>query len=322
MAGNPEFDALLSTTLSNYRDTLEDHISRDVGVWSYLKRKDRIDTKQGGHNFVIQLMYGKNTTSGTVDMYETLDTTPQDGITAAVYDWKQHVVTVSIAGLEEAMNSGEEQVIDLLKAKVQQAEISASDDFAIMLVRDGLGNSGKDFLGLSALVGDHLSSVTSVGGINCATAGNEFWRSVVERTAEQLTLARMGTVYRQASRGATKPDGAFSGGTLWDKHISLLQPMQRISDSETAQAGFENIMFRGAPHVYDDELEATEPDALYFLNSKYLGLAKLKDVWFKNEPFVTPYNGDFKVSKILTYGNAWVSNRRLGGAKLENKTAA
>jgi hypothetical protein len=321
MAVNANYDALLTTTLANYRDTLEDNISREVGLWSYLSRKDRIKTKDGGHKIVIPLLYGKNSTSASYSMYETLDTDPQDGISAAEYPWKSHAVSISIAGLEEAMNSGENEVIDLLEAKIQQAEMSAADDFATMFASDGTGNSAKDFLGVAALVGDEASDVTVVGGIDATTAGNEFWRSHVNRTVEVLSLARMGTAFNAASRGSNQPDGVFSGGTLYEKHVSLLQPIQRISDPKTGEAGFRNILFMGAPHVADAALETLEVGSVYFLNSKFLGITKLKDVWLKNGPFQKPTNVDARIAQITSYANMWISNRKLGGAKLEGKTA-
>ena len=45
-----------------------------------------------------------------------------------------------------------------------------------MLYADGTGNSGKDFLGLAALIG---AGGTYVGGIDATDAANVYWRSVV-----------------------------------------------------------------------------------------------------------------------------------------------
>lgn len=321
MAVNANYDSLIATTLAAHEPTLQDTVSRQIPVYDFLKRKDRVKNRNGGHKIVIPVLHAKNTTSATYALYETLAITPQEGISAAEYPWRQHAVSISIAGLEKAMNSGEEEVIDLLDAKVTQAEITAADDFAIYFVGDGTGNSGKDPLGLAALIGDESSSVTVVGGIDATTAGNEFWRSSVDRTAEVLSLTDLEHAYNAASRNADTPDGVFSGTTLFEKYVSLLTPALRLTDPKVGEAGFRNVLYKGAAWVPDAALEVAESDAVYFLNSKYVGITTLKDQWLKMTPFKSPVNGDYEVAQVITYFNMWTSNRALAGAKLEAKTA-
>lgn len=319
MPANPDFDALASTTLANHEATLVDNISRQLPLYDFLKRKDRVKNKNGGSEIRIPVLTDFNSTSATYALYETLDITPQDGISAAQYPWKQHAVSISIAGLEEAMNSGEEEVIDLLEAKIKQAEITAADDFSDYFAGDGTGNSGKNPLGLKALIGDASSSVTVVGGIDAATS--TFWRSYVERTATQLDLPYLETAYNKASRGSDTPDGVFSGVTLFEKYVSLLTPALRLTDPKVGEAGFRNVLYKGATWVPDAGLETSEVGSVYFVNSDYVGITTLRNQWLKMTPFKSPVNGDFRVAQIITYFNMWTSNRKLAGSKLEAKTA-
>src|SRR4051812_3452539 len=152
VVANPNYDAILSTTLANYRDKLEDNISTRVGLWWWLKEKDRVRTVSGGQKIVEQLLYALNPTGSSYQLYDTIAVTASAGITAAEYPWKQHAVTIAIAGIEEAQNSGEAAIIDLLAAKTKQAEMTAAEQFETMFLSDGTGNSGKDFLGLGALI--------------------------------------------------------------------------------------------------------------------------------------------------------------------------
>jgi hypothetical protein len=318
---NPSFDALASTTLANHEATLADNVSRQLPLYNFLSRKDRIKNKSGGSEIRIPILWDKNSTSATYTLYETLNITPQDGITAAVFDWKAHAVTISIAGLEEAMNSGPEEVIDLLEAKIKQAEITAADDFATYFAGDGTGNSGKNPLGLKALIGDASSGVTVVGGIDATVAQNAFWRSYVERTVEQLDLPRLETAYNQASRGSDGPDGVFSGVTLFEKFVSLLTPALRLTDPKVGEAGFRNVLYKGAAWTPDAQLETSEVGSVYFVNSAHVGITTLKNQWLKTTPFKSPVNGDYRVAQIITYFNMWTDNRKLAGSKLEGKTA-
>lgn len=317
MAGNVNFDAILSTTLKNYRDTLENNVSTNVALWKFLSDRGNIRTEPGGASFVVPIIHGKNSTSKSYAGYDTLDTTAQAGITAAEYPWRQHGVTVAISGIERAQNSGPQQVINLMKAKTQQAELTTAEDFETMFYGDGTGNTNKDFFGLGLLVGNEASTITSVGGIDCATTGNEFWRSYVNTTAGALTLADMNLAYRKAVRGNSMPDFGVTTLDLYNKYESLLTPQLRFSDPKMAEAGFQNLKFQGSTFVYSD---AAPAGVVYFLNSTYVQIVRHDSTWLTPTAFEQPWNQDAWYSKILSYGNLVISNRKLGGAKLTART--
>jgi hypothetical protein len=310
---NPNFDALLSTTLANYRDKLTDNVFTARPLTYWLSDKSRIQTESGGTKIVEQLIYGQNSTVASYSGYETLSLTPQDGISAAEYDWKQYGASIAISGIEEAKNNGEHAIINLLEAKIMQAEESLREGFNQMFFADGTGNSGKNWNGLGNLV----ESGNTVGGINSATAGNEYWRSYEENTAGALTLLQMATAYNSTSVGNDHPDVILTTQTLFEKYESLLQPQLRYTDTKTADAGFQNLLFKSAPIMYDTHCTA---GVMYFLNSKYIKLVGHSDKWFAQTDFVRPENQDARFALIMCYGNLVVSNRKKQG-KLTAKTA-
>ncbi|NIS17887.1 MAG: phage major capsid protein, partial [candidate division Zixibacteria bacterium] len=61
----------------------------------------------------MPLMYGDNSTVKTHGGYSTLDTTPQDGMTTAFYEWAEVAGTISISRKEQRQNSGEGKLINL-----------------------------------------------------------------------------------------------------------------------------------------------------------------------------------------------------------------
>lgn len=314
---NTNFDAILSTTLANYRDTLEDNLSKNVPLWHFLKKEGRVNRK-GGEKAVEQIMFGKNPNSKTYSDYETLDLTPAEGISAAEYPWKQHAVTVAISGMEEAKNEGKHAVIDLLQSKIEQAETTAIDDFDVMFWSETVGNSGKDFNGLGLLIGDENSTVTTVGGIDCTDPDGEFWQSFVERTAGTLSVADMTDTYLRAVRGTDRPKFGATTLELWQAYNNALQANQRFTDAKTAEAGFHNLLFQGAPLLWGDNVpEGT----MTFVNPKYLRLAILGDNLLRAGKFDSPSDLDARYAKILTKGQLTTSNRRLAGSRLEGRTA-
>ena len=312
-ANGTEYDALLSTTLANYRDKLTDNVFTARPLTYFLNEKGRIRMESGGTKIVEQLIYGKNSTVSSYSGYEALSLTPQEGITAAEYDWKQYSASIAISGIEEAKNNGEHAIINLLEAKIMQAEESLREGFNVMFFGDGTGNSGKNWNGLGNLVEKDVA----LGGINPATAGNEFWKSYEENTAGALTLAQMATAYNSVSVGNDHPDMILTSQTLFEKYESLLQPQLRYTDTKTADAGFQNLLFKSAPIMYDVHCNA---NTMYFLNSKYIKLVGHSDKWFAQTDFVRPENQDARFALIMCYGNLVVSNRAKQG-KLTAKTA-
>lgn len=313
MAANANFDALLSTTLANYRNKLEDNVFTARPLTYWLSDKGRIRMESGGTKIVEQLIYGQNDTVKSYSGYETLSLTPQEGISAAEYDWKQYGASIAISGIEEAKNNGEHAIINLLEAKIMQAEESLREGFNVMFFGDGTGNSGKNWNGL----GNIVESGNTVGGIDSSAVGNEFWRSYEENTAGALTLAQMATAYNSVSVGNDHPDVILTTQTLFEKYESLLQPQLRYTDTKTADAGFQNLLFKSAPIMYDVHAPA---GTMFFLNSKYLKLVGHTDKWFSQTEFVRPENQDARFALIMCYGNLVCSNRKKQG-KLTAKTA-
>ena len=314
MAGNANFDTLLSTTLANYRNQLTDNVFTARPLSAALMDKGRVRMVSGGTKIVEPLIYGQNSTVGSYSGYETISLTPQDGISAAEYDWKQYAASIAISGIEEAKNNGEAEIINLLEAKIMQAEESMREGFNQMFFADGTGNSGKDWLGLGAIV----ESGNTVGGINSAAAqGNDWWRSYEENTSTALTVAQMNTAYNSISVGNDHPDLLMTTQTLFEKYESLLQPALRFTDTKYADMGFQNMLFKAAPVMYDVHCTA---GVFYFLNTKYLTLVGHSDKWFQQTEFIRPENMDARYALIMCYGNLTCRNRAKQG-KLTAKTA-
>ena len=312
---NVNYDTILSTTLANHMPKLVDNVFSARPFVYFLKQAGQVRTISGGAKIVLPLLYGQNGTAASYSAYDTITTTPQTGITAAEYNWKQYAASITISGIEEAQNNSEEQIIDLLEAKTFQAEETITEKFDEMFITgDGTGNSGRDWLGLAKLVKD--SSSTNIGGINQAT--DTWWAPGHKNTtAGALTLAQMRTAYNTVSVGNDQPNVILTTRTLFEKYEDLLQPQERFMDSKTADGGFQNLLFKGAPIVYDNYVTAGD---MFFLNTKYIRLVGHSDTWFKPTPFVRPNNQDARYAQILCYGELTISNRARQGV-LTAKTA-
>lgn len=310
MAGNPDFNSLLSTTLQNYQPTLVDNIFKDLVLLNHLNERGRVRVEEGGTQIIEPLLYAVNDTVATYSGYDAIDLTPQEGISAAEYDWKQMAASIAISGIEEAKNRGTEAIIKLLNAKIMQAEMSLKTTLNEQLF--GSAAAASDFNGLGNIVGTQNNTV---GGIDSTT--NTWWNPTQGTTmGATLSLINMADVYNRASKGSDVPDLIITNHSLFEKYESLLTNNVRYQDVAKANAGFTNLMFKQTPVVFDLELATDATDApMYFLNTKYLKLTGLNGYWFKTTDFMngTVAGVDARYALVLAYGQLTCSNRSRQG---------
>lgn len=307
MAGNDDFDQILSTTLKNYVPKLADNVFTARPLFYALTNGQTIRRISGGAKIVVPIIYGTNSTAASYSGDEALSTTAQTGITAAEYDWKQYAATVTITGIEEAKNNGEAEIIDLLEGKVMQTEETIIQNMNEMFYGDGTGNSNKDWIGLDLIVG---KPNTALGGIDPTYSGNSWWKSDEHDMDGALTVKQMGTTYNNVSVGNDQPTIVIGTQALYESYEALLEPNLRYTDTKVADAGFQNLLFKGAPVTFDGDVTAGE---IFFLNTKYLRLVAHTETWFQTTPFVRPTNQDARYAQILCYGELTCSNRARQG---------
>ncbi len=322
MAGLAEsrtYDALLTTTLANYQKKLADNIFDEYPLLSWfngklagaLKRSKLKRSLDGGESIVEQIMYEMSSAVKSYSGYETLDLTPQEGMTIARYAWRQYAVGITISGLERRSNQGEAKMIDLLEAKTKQAEMTLRD----RLSRDFWGSNadGKSVDGLGLIVASSgtvgaLSATTVTWWVGTATASGSF--------AAQ-GLKDMRTLYNTLSYGNNSPDGIFAPQAVFEYFESALQPQERYVNQEAANSGFQNLTFKNVPLFFDRDATS---GTIHMLNSRNIKWTVHKDADFETTPFVTPENQDASSSTILVQGNLTTDERRKHG-KLTGITA-
>jgi hypothetical protein len=313
MAGNPDFNSLLSTTLQNYQPTLVDNIFKDLVLLNHLNERGRVRVEEGGTQIIEPLMYAVNDTVATYSGYDAIDLTPQEGITAAEYDWKQMAASIAISGIEEAKNRGTEAIIKLLNAKIMQAEMSLKTTLNAQLFgTPGASPAASDFNGLGNIIGYQNNTV---GGIDASS--NSFWNPTqATNMGATLALTNMADVYNRASKGSDVPDLIITNTSLFEKYESLLTGNVRYQDVAKANSGFQNLMFKQTPIVFDLQLAVDTSSApMYFLNTKYLKLTGLNGYWFKTTDFMngTVAGVDARYALVLAYGQLTCSNRNRQG---------
>lgn len=315
------WDQILSTTMHNYRKTLTDNFFNSRPLLNYLMSNGRVRTVSGGISIVEPVMY----TTGDADSYEAWDQVnvkPVQTATAAQFAWKQLYATIAINGLEEAQNNSKEMIVNLLEAKIQQAEDTLRTLLNGMLFGTSAGTvDTKDFTSLIDLVDD----TAVAGGID--PASETWWKSIVTAVGSVDAAGledAMRTAYNNSSdSGSDRVDSLFTDADTFGFYESTLTPQVRYTDVDKANLGFQNLMFKNVPLFWDFQA----PDGVMLgLNSKYVGLAIHSDRNFSQSSFTDNLSGstsgsdgtggvnasglDARVSYITTYGNSTIRNRR------------
>ncbi len=321
---NEKYDSIFTTTIENRSKKMADNITKNNALLTRLSTKDKIRTVDGGSKILEELEYGQ----GDVVWYNGFDTISYTGpelFSAAEYALKLCAVPVAISGEEMLKNSGKEQMINLFEKRIQNAEKTMSNKIGAALYSDGTGSSGKEIGGLKLLIADAPTSGT-VGGINRATAGNEFWRNkanVISGAANALTsstiLSKMNDMYLKCSRGTDKPDLIVTDDYLYDMFETALQPQQRFCDPKLAEAGFQCLKYKGADVIFDGGQGGSCPAKhMYFINTNYLYLRPHKDRNFKvigGERMAVNSDAIYKI--IGWAGNLTMSNASLQGVLVD-----
>ena len=339
------YDALLTTTLRNYSTKLKDNVTRGNKFIAWLDSKGRTRKVGGGHQIAEPLMHAQNGTADIFSGYGLLDTTPQDGITTAFFDWSQMSVSITISRKEERQNSGKAKILDLLQAKTMQAEVSLKELFNNCIVcgkitagsaqerivaRTGRLDSGATGpLPIGAIIDVTTNRSIAIGNINGGTYS--FWRNQATASTASTFVGlknEMNQTYNNCTKGvAGAPDLLLGTQAAWETYWLALQQNERyiIDDKKTVDilGGSDALAFRGAAFIWDevvpdpdtswnalDGVGTHSNETIYFINSQAMSFVTDTETDFITTDFVRPENQDAKVAQVMWMGATTVNNRR------------
>lgn len=274
----PNLSEIVTTTIESRSRVLADNVSKSHALLDRMESKGKAKPADGGRRIIQELEFAENGSFGWYSGYDALNISPQEVFSAAEYDWKQCAVSVSISGLEQLQNSGEEQFIDLLESRIANAEKTMKNQMGAAVYGDGTAAGGRAIGGLTLLVADTPTAGT-VGNINRATWS--FWRNqsfsgVTDFGAAVSTaniLSYMARTWLTIVRGNEKPDLILADNNYYRLYWESLLPQQRFTSEKMASAGFQSLQYQTADVVFDGGIGGGCPaNRMYFLNTDYLYL--------------------------------------------------
>ena len=261
------------------------------------------------------------------------------------YEWKELGGTIGITRKEERQNSGEAAILNLLEAKIKQAQMQIRETLNTQLLRGTVsgatfvpGNSAKDLNPLGYFLRKLNQTDPTVGGNvgNIAGASNAFWRHVTasgdgDSDTGNAFVSTISTyagikkafksLYNHCSRGSGgSPNLGIADQVTFETYENALDTQVRYTNTKLADMGFDNIKLRGATLIWDEVIPdidngtaAITEGTLFLLNTNFYHLIIDSETDIVTTPFVEPENQNVKVAKVLFMGNAAVSNMRKHG---------
>lgn len=271
-----------TTTLENRSRTLADNITNNNALLARLKEKGKQKPFSGGREIYQELRYAQNQTFMWYSGFEFLNVSLNDTMTAARFPIKQASIAVTLSGLEGLQNASEEQMIDLIEARVDTAEDTFWNQMSAAVYSDGTGFSGKQLNGLALLISKAPTSGI-VGGIdrsaqvwwrNVAVNANTDSRGVVTQSNIQSYMNSTTIGLKRNSDGV---DLIVADNNYYLAYLNSLQAIQRITTSpgRSTGSGFTALKYYGAGKEVDVILDGGKngqipSNTMYFVNSDYL----------------------------------------------------
>lgn len=331
---SPGLSEIVTTTLRSRTGKLADNMTKNIALLNRMKRKGTVKPVSGGRTILQELEYAENATYTRYSGYQVLNISPSDVFTSAEFDWKQAAVAVTISGLEgDVQNTGPEQIIDLLAARIRNAEKTMRNNIWLDMYSNGTASGGLQIGGLQLLVADDPTSGT-VGGINRATWN--FWRNQKFQTTSDGGSALsttnvnvyMAKIYSSLVRGTDKPDLILADQNYYNIYMNSLQIIQRVTSDEMAQAGFTSLKYMASDVVLDGFATGAAGVAggtsggcptnhMYFLNTDYIHWRPHTSRNMVPLETIQSINQDATVRLIVFAGNMTLSNAFLQGVMFQ-----
>lgn len=268
-------------------------------------------TYDGGKKIQVNLEYDM-TNAGSYGPKSELPIAKKEITNAAFFVYGAYFATLTMDMDDELVNAGDRAIVNLLITKMRNAEKSiryamATDIYGARA--DGIAADPKSlpFFGLK----DLFNQTTSFAYGEIKPDDMAAWKAGSITDAKTMSFKFMQELRRAASIDNTnegKPDLYLTTEVLKDAFERTLQVQARYSDKKLADAGFDNVLFKGAAVVSDDKQTAGYVDAI---NTKYLDVLTHSRRNFTKPEWKTPIQQpDTATANIRWAGQLVCKNRK------------
>ncbi len=322
-------DHVYAQSLPGLQKVLIDTITSNNPLWFKMKENGMYTSEDGGTHIETFLKY-ENAKADTYANYDVLSILPTDGVTSAIYQWRNASVPIVFSYDEQRRNA--KKIFDLIETKMDQAKDGLAEFIPTMFLQgNGNGALDKPYVSVSnsSLGVDPLAKLVSksqgsdtIG--NIATS-NKWWQNgSTSSTATKYDglLEELDMAISKTSIGVGgRADLIITDLTTYQLLKFAIFKRTQYQPSVNADFPFENVTWYGTPIVWDEKIPDVENDkivtdasdskgTIYLLNTKNIEFVYDSETDFKASELKTPPNQNAKVGHIFWRGNLVVNNRR------------
>ena len=311
---NSVFTEMVATTLRNHPAEVSDNVAKHNALYRRLRDRGKIAMLDGGYEIVRPLDYAENSTFVRYSGYDVLDVGQSDVLSAAKYDWVNSAVHITASGDELRKNSGKEQIIDLVRARLRNGMRTAANNMSSDMYSDG--SLANQMTGLDAQITTVAGA--TVGGIDSSVY--TFWDNqrvdIGANPTSSNIRQNMQDLWIKCVRGTDMPDLIVSTQDYYNLYWNSLTDQQRYTNDEKnpSNAGFNALKFNSCDVIFDDNSNFAQAGSkMFFLNTDYLELCQHRQASWSQMEEKVPVNQDAVVVPLIWQGNLVCSNRSLQG---------
>jgi hypothetical protein len=225
----------------------------DKSVFFKKLQAERRVKADGGTSVQWPIRIAKLGTATSTGFRTKVDFQSKETRTGADDDWAAYKVDTMVHWDETTYNKPKGKIFDIVKEKYVEMKEDLQDELAYDFLTRTTQKDSQSLQPLNVIVDE----TGSYGGIAVADAAD--WKSPDDDATTQLKLygsASLGYYVDQATFGQDGPNLIITTRELKSKYTSLLTPQTRYRDENTANLGFDNVLFENIPVVGDVYLPA------------------------------------------------------------------
>lgn len=267
-----------SVTKKRFFPAVVDNIFEGNALFERLRGKAR--PWSSGTKLVIPTTLSERTALGSYSGFDTFDTTQEDVRQQFSIDPCEYFATVTVSGIQKALNRGSEAIVDLMAAEFTDVSRALSEKLGEDTYGDGTGNSDKAIAGLQYQVDDSTTAVT-YQGLSRSTYVN--LKATRNAQGGALAFSDLASDYDACQRGSDSPTLGVTTPAIWTIIEALITPTHNMeigkayskltptggTSGTSASYGYNAINYRGVPIISDEKCTSGN---LYLLNENHLNL--------------------------------------------------
>lgn len=305
-------DNLYTTTWQLRRKEIVDNIFQATPFWFWLTQQGKRRQETGGRRIEIPLMYGKNTTVTTFDRGDTFTIEDHEILTVAIYPWRYVAGSIIRYWVDDQKNRGKAAIMSLLNAKIENLRLSLIDKMEELLFQPNPGP--KDPNSLLSIIRPQAPSAEGedvIGEIDAFT--HQWWQNKRKQATGPFStngIQDMRNMFNTCSKGNDVPDLILTEQQVFEAYEGELLEIYRIQDKTLADAGFQNLTFKGKPIVWAPRCPQ---GMMFFINSKYFEWVYDPYADFEMTEWKAVQNSLDRAAQVVAAGNLVCSNRARQG---------